>query len=240
MRSKEQPSRENNGGAYIRIYKTENGREEVHLRSQRLTARERAALVMVDGKRSVADLCMMSPTPAEIQQHLHTFLEADLIAAAGKIAQDAALHETASAEREFADNLTDMNVRSQIYPSAASAGADLEKARQYILEVAEETLGPRYSLFDRSARAAAQCRRNAEPCPSPAMCCTALPMSRKPTSSWKRYARSLPKPDFPFSCFLCLPPLRFAAADGLSHRASSLRHACFLNNRCLPSVSGAV
>jgi hypothetical protein len=135
--------------------KTQNGREEVRLRSQRLSARERATLIMVDGKRSVADLCMMSPTPAEVQRHLQTFLEAGLIAAASEASQGQAPRGEASSEWVPADYRANKSFHAHasasLVPPAAGvpppdrgseASADLEKTRQYILEVAEETLGP--------------------------------------------------------------------------------------------------
>ena len=135
--------------------KTQKGREEVRLRAQRLSARERATLIMVDGKRSVADLCMMSPTPAEVQRHLQAFLEAGLIAAASAASQGKASPGEALSEREPADCLMNepSHVQASAFPVPSAAGipsagqslrtrADLEKTRQYILEVAEETLGP--------------------------------------------------------------------------------------------------
>jgi hypothetical protein len=140
--------------------KTQNGREEVRLRSQRLSARERATLIMVDGKRSVGDLCMMSPAPTEVQRHLRTFLEGGLIAAASEGAQAEASHGTALAKREPGDSQTNSSSHAQagsrmVPPDAGipstsvrwPANADLEKARQYILGVAEETLGPDATSF---------------------------------------------------------------------------------------------
>jgi hypothetical protein len=97
---------------------------------------------------------------------LQTFLEAGLIAVASDAPQGDASHDAALAERSAADSLTNQSSLSEANPStvpspagvsSSSPGspvsADLEKARQYILEVAEETLGPDATSFtDKLAR----------------------------------------------------------------------------------------
>jgi hypothetical protein len=115
---------------------------------------------MVDGKRCVADLCMMSPASAEVQRHLQTFLETGLIAAARESEQGEPPHGETSSEKEpqgiRMKGSSESQASASMAPSAAcspsthqhsSASADLEKARQYILEVAEETLGPEAASF---------------------------------------------------------------------------------------------
>lgn len=62
--------------------KTALGQEEMTSRSRSLPARVRTMLIMVDGRRSVAELLNISPAPAEAEAHLANLIEGGFIAPA--------------------------------------------------------------------------------------------------------------------------------------------------------------
>lgn len=114
--------------------KTPYGRAEVHSRARQLSPRERATLIMIDGRRCLDELRRLSPAPHELEQHLQSLLEAGLIAPLSSSSK------TASATGTAAN-----------YDPTGSATAiidqDLDRARRYIKEVAQETLGTDAARF---------------------------------------------------------------------------------------------
>ena len=63
--------------------KTAEGQREIETRARRVSARARSALILVDGKRSAADLAKLIQEPAETLQAL---LDAGLIAVVAPVA----------------------------------------------------------------------------------------------------------------------------------------------------------
>ncbi len=118
--------------------KTQKGRDEVRTRSHQLSARERTTLIMIDGKRHFADLLTLSPTPNELEQHLHTLLQAQLICLQSETAAPAAEVPLAA---DTADDTSDLSVMQAI------PDPELEKTRQFIQDVAQETLGADAAAF---------------------------------------------------------------------------------------------
>lgn len=117
--------------------KTQKGRDEVRSRSHQLSARERTTLIMIDGKRRFADLLTLSPTPKELEQHLHNLLQAELIGPQTENVAPAADVLPAAGPTSLAGL-----VITQAIPDP-----ELEKTRQFIQDVAQETLGADAAAF---------------------------------------------------------------------------------------------
>ena len=132
--------------------KTQKGRDEVRTRSHQLSARERTTLIMIDGKRQAADLLALSPTPDEVEKHLHALLQRGLIEL-----QNTAIdvNRTSELSKVSEISLSPSDMRSPVPESAVPSSAftrtqfcpDLEKTRRFIQEVAEETLGDKATEF---------------------------------------------------------------------------------------------
>jgi len=60
--------------------KTAQGQEEIASRTRQLSPRVRAVLIMVDGRRTVAELTALTPSPSDGEAHLATLLEGGFIA----------------------------------------------------------------------------------------------------------------------------------------------------------------
>lgn len=124
--------------------KTPYGRDEVHSRTHQLSPRERATLIMIDGQRCLAELKRLSPVPNEVEHHLQTFLHAGLIAPFSHPA-GAVSHSATSADDH---RLRHAGVATEIITTAPAAfDEDWDRARRYITEVAQETLGAEAATF---------------------------------------------------------------------------------------------
>ena len=128
--------------AFIYV-KTEKGRDEVRARSHQLSARERALLIMVDGKRSVGDLGALN-LATELEQHLHALLEAKLIAPLERLLADGSLPPPQAAAEPLVPSPP-----ATARAASGSRDSDLEKACQYMRSVAEDTLGAEAAAFTR-------------------------------------------------------------------------------------------
>lgn len=123
--------------------KTPDGRAEMSSRARRLTARERATLIMIDGRRCLAELQRLSPSPEEVTRHLQSFLDAGLIV------------PLASDLPGFPDSFKPLAEKESLSAAAIqlpttnplTTHAALDNARRYILEVAYETLGDEAPAF---------------------------------------------------------------------------------------------
>ena len=106
--------------------KTAEGQREIETRARRVSARARSALILVDGKRSAADLAKLIQEPAETLQAL---LDAGLIAVVAPVAPvNAAV--PSSAERAPA-----------VVPAAPSK-ADRDTLRREAVRAINDLLGP--------------------------------------------------------------------------------------------------
>lgn len=107
--------------------KTDIGHEEITSRTRRVPARVRTMLIMVDGRRSVAELLNNSPAPAESQAHLEALVEGGFIAPVGAAVAAAASIAGASA-------------------TPPPAG-DLDEARRVVSRMLMEMIGPEADFF---------------------------------------------------------------------------------------------
>lgn len=112
--------------------KTQDGREELSSRAHRLSARERATLIMIDGHRCLAELQRLSPAPGEVTRHLQAFLETGLVI---RLVMPPTMPQT---HRKTAG-------MSASKPQANNAA--LENTRRYLLDVAHDTLGNEAAAF---------------------------------------------------------------------------------------------
>lgn len=105
--------------------KTDLGHEEIDTRVRRIPARMRTMLIMVDGRRSVAELLLNHPTPDEARGYLESLLEGGFIA----------LREAPAAPAPAA---------AVPAASVATAGVtpDLAEAKQVITRMLIDFLGP--------------------------------------------------------------------------------------------------
>jgi len=110
--------------------KTEVGHEEISSRTRRLPARVRTMLIMVDGRRSVAELLNNSPVPADSQAHLETLVEGGFIASVGGSQADAAPAPSTAAV-------------SATTPPAE----DLKEAKRVVSVTLMEMIGPEADFF---------------------------------------------------------------------------------------------
>lgn len=117
--------------------KTPDGRAEVRSREHRLSPRERATLIMIDGQRCLAELRSLSPIPNEVDCHLRAFLDAGLITLLAHPAIDISNGGTASADHVSPDGET-LSAAAPVMPVDYG---DLENTRRYIRAVAQDTLG---------------------------------------------------------------------------------------------------
>ena len=107
--------------------KTSDGREEMSSRARRLSAREGATLIMIDGRRCLAELRRLSPTPEEVTLHLQAFLDAGLIA---PLASD--IPETRLSA--LAAEINERTIKSSDRLPPESAEAVAEKARNDVID----------------------------------------------------------------------------------------------------------
>lgn len=110
--------------------KTEVGHEEISSRTRRLPARVRTMLIMVDGRRSVAELLNNSPVPADSQAHLETLVEGGFIAPVG------------AADGGDASAATTAAVSATTPPAG-----DLDEARRVVSRTLMEMIGPEADFF---------------------------------------------------------------------------------------------
>jgi hypothetical protein len=105
--------------------KTELGQEEVATRVRHVPARLRTMLIMVDGRRSVAQLLANHPTPDEARGYLEALLEGGFIA----------VHEAVTAPAASA---------SAPAPAAAApaTAANLPEVKQHIARMLIDFIGP--------------------------------------------------------------------------------------------------
>lgn len=114
--------------------KTARGSEEIASRSQGLSSRARAMLIMIDGRRSAATLLAQSGEKAEAEAHLAALLDGGFIAA---VAQPEAA----------------ASVAAPMAPQAEHA-FDITTIKQYISTTLHAVLGPDADLFTKKVDAA--------------------------------------------------------------------------------------
>lgn len=114
--------------------KTADGQDEIATRARQLPARLRQLLIMVDGKRSVAEMLAHNPAATEAQANLAALLEAGLIALVPKPAAPAAPSPPA---------------REPVLRG------DLAAIKKFISATLHDTLGPDADLFTPKVESAA-------------------------------------------------------------------------------------
>lgn len=131
--------------------KTPDGRTEVRSREHRLSPRERATLIMIDGQRCLAELRNLSPVPDEVERHLQIFLDTGLISPL----LPSPLSNTGS-EPAVPDSIAiktgapaDVAAPALQAPVLHGDNSELDHARLYILAVAQDTLGADAEEFSR-------------------------------------------------------------------------------------------
>lgn len=116
--------------------KSSKGLSEIETRAHRLPPRLRSALILVDGKRSDADLNSMVMQPVET---LATLLEQGFIEVAGTTAAREAPRPAAPAGTPAAPGAA---ARPAGAPAAAAAGAEFQELRRAAVRALNDLLGP--------------------------------------------------------------------------------------------------
>lgn len=115
--------------------KTALGQEEIATRARNVSARLRAMLIMVDGRRSVGDLLAFHPAPDEARGYLESLASGGLIAALGDAAPSSAAAAPATGHSEPA-------VSPAVQPVA-----DLASAKRAVVQMLVDFLGPDGDMF---------------------------------------------------------------------------------------------
>jgi hypothetical protein len=116
--------------------KTPKGQEAFAQRSPDLSAAQRSLLIMVDGKRPVADLARVAIAFGDVHTLLQDLITKDMIEASGNAA--AAARPSATPQQPGAD----APIAPRPPPAAPSVPRSLQDARRFAVRTLTDAMGP--------------------------------------------------------------------------------------------------
>ena len=133
--------------------KTEQGKKEVTQRAHKLDNQQRMLLIMVDGKKTVADMAKQLAAFGDISSALETLVEAGLIAVSGEADSSASVSANTRAAAEtlakagFIAKKTQASMPTRQAPASGALpqtanGFDLNDKKQRIKTLLESNFGP--------------------------------------------------------------------------------------------------
>jgi hypothetical protein len=111
------------------LTKTEKGLDEISTRQSRLSARIRAMLIMVDGKRTGNELIAQSVFGAEAEQYLTTLIEAGFIAAQSVTPDEQSIPAQPAEDISLAKRFVIQTLHEFLGPDADTFAERIEKAK---------------------------------------------------------------------------------------------------------------